>query len=235
MTAFLLRASLLKPAAPASLSHSFCLSVSPFCLPSTFSPALRLRLSRPRRLASSAAAAADDSRRGSSAKGDVDKRKYLLDVMAIRNQGRAAGPAHTASTTGASSSAKDELQVFEEWASLKLQREGSAVEPVIQEMRASLVRRLAEASPAELSSARVTSLELPPEKDPLAGVSVRPIVVKRRSKVPENWDGPGGTVVLIDKPQGDVALAVAWRMTPIWLSVERIVLLVEILTGVSGD
>jgi hypothetical protein len=46
-------------------------------------------------------------------------------------------------------------------------------------------------------------LKLPKEKDPLTGLEQRPIVVKRNAKVPEDWDGPGGTVVLIDKPKGN--------------------------------
>lgn len=215
MTALLLRPSLLKP----SLSLCFT-AASPSCLKSTFSPALLSRPSRPWRVSSTAATAQNNShghdnnrKAKGNAKGDVDKQKYLLDVMAIRNQGRPGGPAPINSTI---TSAKEEMQVFEEWASQKLKAEGSIVEPVIQEMRASLIQRLAEASHTEVSNAGPKSLELPAEKDPLAGVSVRPIVVKRRSKVPENWDGPGGTVVLIDKPQGDVALTVTWRKSAIW-------------------
>lgn len=46
-------------------------------------------------------------------------------------------------------------------------------------------------------------LKLPKEKDPLTGLEQRPIVVKQNAKVPEDWDGPGGTVVLIDKPKGN--------------------------------
>lgn len=135
--------------------------------------------------------------------GNADKRKYLLDVMAIRNQGRPSGPSET------KTSGKEEILVFEEWASLKMKEEGSCVGPVIQEMRSSLMQRLTQASPTELSPARSKSVELPTEKDPLDGVAVRPVVVKRRTKVPEDWNGPGGTVVLIDKPQGDVVLTVA--------------------------
>jgi len=124
--------------------------------------------------------------------------------MAIRNQGRpTTAPAETTNTAG-----QDEVQVFDEWASMKLKQDGSIAGPVIQEMRTSLIQRLTEAPPTELWPARSPSLELPTEKDPLVGVAVRPVVVKRRTKVPEDWDGPGGTVVLIDKPQGDVVLPV---------------------------
>ncbi|CAK9278473.1 unnamed protein product [Sphagnum jensenii] len=55
-------------------------------------------------------------------------------------------------------------------------------------------------------------LKLPKEKDPLTGLEQRPIVVKRNAKVPEDWDGPGGTVVLIDKPKGWTSFAVCSRI-----------------------
>ncbi|KAG0571206.1 hypothetical protein KC19_6G219500 [Ceratodon purpureus] len=219
MTALLLRPPLLKPSPSLSFSLSFSLSLcfhaSPSCLQFTFSRALLLRTSRPRRLAPTAATAPNNSHgrdysrnaKGNS-KGDVDKHKYLLDVMAIRNQGRPTRPAPINTTSAIS--AKEEIQAFEKWASQKLKEEGCTVEPVLQEMRTSLIQRLTEASHVELSNAG--PVELPVEKDPLAGVSVRPIVVKLRSKVPENWDGPGGTVVLIDKPQGWSSFAVCGKL-----------------------
>ena len=37
---------------------------------------------------------------------------------------------------------------------------------------------------------------------PLAHVACRPFMVKKGKKLPENWDGAGGTVALIDKPKG---------------------------------
>lgn len=103
------------------------------------------------------------------------------------------------------------MEVFEEWAAMKIQEEGAHVAPVIEEMRASLMQRLSLRETSETSETsedvwpvrRATRLELPVEKNALDGLAVRPVVVKRRSKVPENWDGPGGTVVLIDKPQGE--------------------------------
>lgn len=134
-----------------------------------------------------------------STNSNADKRKYLLDVLAIRNHGRPT-PAPAAPIVPAG---PEEVLVFDEWASMKLKQEGSSVGPVIQDMRSSLIQRLTPASPSNLWPARSPSLELPSEQDPLAGIAVRPVVVQRRTKVPEDWDGPGGTVVLIDKPQGD--------------------------------
>lgn len=152
--------------------------------------------------------------RNRKVKVNADKKKRSLDVTAIRNV-----DTHTAPENG-----EEEIKVFEKWASMKVKEEGSSVEPVIVEMRASLLQRLAgDSQPltvdgiselqTEFPNARSQSLDLPAEKDPLAFVdpAKRPIVIKRSSKVPEDWDGPGGTVVLIDKPLGDVTFVLIRR------------------------
>lgn len=173
------------------------------------SPALLLP--RPRLCPSAAYPRAPDP--SSRVRGAVQKRQYLLDVVALRNQ----HPPSSARAPRASASAQEEIQAFEQWALLKLKRDGCSAEPVIHGMRASLLLRLGQASPP-LPAA--SSHPLPVEKDPLlAAGAVRPIVVTRRATVPENWDGPGGTVVLIDKPRGDV---VPW--TPSCRSLAQIVL-----------
>lgn len=43
---------------------------------------------------------------------------------------------------------------------------------------------------------------VPADKDLSMGLRLSPIIVKRNAKFPVNWNGPGGTVVLIDKPKG---------------------------------
>ncbi|XP_024360286.1 uncharacterized protein [Physcomitrium patens] len=153
--------------------------------------------------------------RNRKVKVNADKKKRSLDVTAIRNV-----DTHTAPENG-----EEEIKVFEKWASMKVKEEGSSVEPVIVEMRASLLQRLAgDSQPltvdgiselqTEFPNARSQSLDLPAEKDPLAFVdpAKRPIVIKRSSKVPEDWDGPGGTVVLIDKPLGWSSFAVCGKL-----------------------
>lgn len=144
---------------------------------------------------------------------DREKADYLLSVQTIRNR--------VPTYENVDNQVKvntDEIKAFEEWAAMKVKQEGPSVVPVIEGMRNSLLQRVKETSSTQIeieSSSLVKTTELlkttmsrpvklPVERDPLAGVTVRPIVIKRKSRLPENWDGPGGTVVLIDKPRGVV-------------------------------
>ena len=55
---------------------------------------------------------------------------------------------------------------------------------------------------AQSFSASPSVQRVPADKDLSMGLQLHPIIVKRNSKIPVNWNGPGGTVVLIDKPKG---------------------------------
>jgi tRNA pseudouridine55 synthase len=147
---------------------------------------------------------------------DREKADYLLSVQSIRNR----VPTYENEDNQVKVNT-DEIKAFEEWAAMKVKQEGPSVVPVIEGMRNSLLQRVKETSLTQIeieSSSLVKTTEslkttmsrpvkLPVERDPLAGVTVRPIVIKRNSRLPENWDGPGGTVVLIDKPRGGVQYA----------------------------
>ena len=144
---------------------------------------------------------------------DREKADYLLSVQSIRNR----VPTYENEDNKVKVNT-DEVKAFEEWAAMKVRQEGPSVVPVIEGMRNSLLQRVKEASLTQreiessslvkttesLKSTMSRPVKLPVERDPLAGVTVRPIVIKRKSRLPENWDGPGGTVVLIDKPRGGV-------------------------------
>lgn len=144
---------------------------------------------------------------------DQEKAEYLLSVQSICNRvPKYENEDHPVKVN------TDEIKAFDEWAAMKVKQEGPSVVPVIEGMRTSLLRRVKEASvtQVEIESSALTKttelskttmsrpVKLPVERDPLAGVTLRPIVIKRKSRLPENWDSPGGTVVLIDKPQGGV-------------------------------
>ncbi|KAG6551779.1 hypothetical protein Mapa_006596 [Marchantia paleacea] len=66
----------------------------------------------------------------------------------------------------------------------------------------------------ERSSEQTTSEKQVEERNGSpAGVPVlKPLLVKRSTTLPENWNGPGGTVVLIDKPQGWTSFAVCGKL-----------------------
>ena len=144
---------------------------------------------------------------------DREKADYLLSVQSICNR----VPTYENEDNKVKVNT-DEVEAFEEWAAMKVKQEGPSVVPVIEGMRNSLLQRVKEASLTQreiessslakttesLKSTMSRPVKLPVERDPLAGVTVRPIVIKRKSRLPENWDGPGGTVVLIDKPRGGV-------------------------------
>ncbi|KAL3679468.1 hypothetical protein R1sor_022424 [Riccia sorocarpa] len=54
-----------------------------------------------------------------------------------------------------------------------------------------------------------------------ASTQPKPLLVKRRTSLPEKWNGPGGTVVLIDKPQGWTSFAVCNKLRHV-LKVQKV-------------
>lgn len=47
---------------------------------------------------------------------------------------------------------------------------------------------------------------------PLAHTALRPVILRRKKPLPDVWDTPGGTVVLVDKPPGWTSFAVCGRL-----------------------
>lgn len=63
----------------------------------------------------------------------------------------------------------------------------------------------ANSSPQRSSEQSRSAKQVDESNGSRAGVAVlKPLLVKRSTTLPENWNGPGGTVVLIDKPQGNI-------------------------------